>query len=775
MHNPLTSLLRTIIDHYNREELKTLCFELSVDYDELGDEHKSGKVRELILYLGRRRELERLLDALRQGRPEAFGAAGLDEVTVEALYDALPSWDAGDVPVPPAPSTPAWETVLECYRERVKALYSTVRVLGKPEPVSLAGIYTDVYLLKEPAAWHYIDPSASLEHARGQRQDGLALVKQLEDQQLVILGKPGAGKTTFLKHIVLQADEGKLGDSVPIFVYLREWAGDDLLDFLAVPFGGCGLADPAAFVERLLQTGCALLLFDGLDEVKEAERHDLITKLERFGRRYLNCHILLTCRNAATPYQFERARYVEVADFTDAQIQAFAANWFGEDTAKAKQFHRQMKRDKYLRDLGRTPLLLGMLCLTFDEQGAFPEKRTGLYRQALDTLLRQWDESRNIQRGAVRGAEIYHRLSLGRKHWMFVQIAYETFVQDETLIPQERLERLITDYLVKVPGAPARIDLDASAILQAIEAQHGVLVTHAKGVYAFAHSTFQEYYAACDVVARAEAGDAQAIPQLLVHVHEGRWREVILMVVSMLSNATAFFKHLIAVLDGLIQGDEKLVAFLTWAERKAASVDVFYKPAAVRAHYIACDLARASIRAYNLARGHDSSRDLASDLAYRLASDFTSDVDLDFALDLARARDLARGFTLTLALGLTLDHDLVPPCAGDLDLDLDCALNQAATLGLTGLHAELAALVPPADDAHPRAWHVFACKLQRIMIEHRDIGHDWDFTREQGETLTHYFTASRLLLTYLDMAQVTDRDAIEARLVRPPKHSGDGG
>jgi hypothetical protein len=53
------------------------------------------------------------------------------------------------------------------------------------------------------------------------------------------------------------------------------------------------------------------------------------------------------------------------------------------------------------------------------------------------------------------------------------------------------------------------------------------------------------------------------------------------------------------------------------------------------------------------------------------------------------------------------------------------------------------------------------------MIEHRDIGHDWNFTEEQSQTLNRYLYATHLLVECLDVAYVTDREAIEDRLLRP--------
>jgi len=54
------------------------------------------------------------------------------------------------------------------------------------------------------------------------------------------------------------------------------------------------------------------------------------------------------------------------------------------------------------------------------------------------------------------------------------------------------------------------------------------------------------------------------------------------------------------------------------------------------------------------------------------------------------------------------------------------------------------------------------------MIEHRDIGHDWRFTDEQVTRLANYFYAVNLLVECLDLGHVSNRAAIENRLLLPP-------
>jgi hypothetical protein len=64
-----SELLLFINNSFNEEELKTLAFELGVDYDSLSGEGKSGKARELVGYVERRAQLPALVAAVRQARP----------------------------------------------------------------------------------------------------------------------------------------------------------------------------------------------------------------------------------------------------------------------------------------------------------------------------------------------------------------------------------------------------------------------------------------------------------------------------------------------------------------------------------------------------------------------------------------------------------------------------------------------------------------------------------------------------------------------------------
>jgi len=631
-----------------------------------------------------------------------------------------------------------WHDAAERYRTKIKKLYGTMQIMGMAKPVPLDNIFTEAYMLDKPTAFGRFDierlkqlaadPAAP--PANAERINGLRLVK--EKGNLFILGKPGAGKTTFLKYIALKAAE-QLLDKVPVFVSLKLWADSEkeLMPFIAERFDICDFPDAQPFVEELLKSGNAIVLFDGLDEVnQESGQRDKQTRaMNNFVEKYDRTQCLITCRLAASDYSFERFTYVEIADFTENQIKTFVGNWFrnqaGEkDEETCKKFLAEFERNdnEGLRDLARSPLLLTLLCLAFNETLTFPQRRVEIYQEALDALLKKWDSSRRIKRD-----DVYRKLSLGHKENMLARIAAETFEKNEYFIPQAELERYITDYVKNVPPHDTNEATDGETILKAIEAQHGLFVERAREVYSFSHLTFQEYFTAKYIVANATKGTLTNLVK--EHCADGRWREMFLLTTSLLPDASQFMKIFRLGVDELLGGDGKLRELLAWADKRSASIQA--DPWLVRPYYLYIEL-------------FYPSRTRA----------------------LARALDLALGLDLALARALDLD----------LALDLARALARARELGLNKFVKELAALSLPTDEAAAAEWQEFADKLRILMIKHRDIGHEWNLTGTQEVRLADYLNATRLLQDCLDLAFMPpeEKKAMLNSLYLPPAQAGEG-
>ena len=77
-----------------------------------------------------------------------------------------------------------------------------------------------------------------------------------------------------------------------------------------------------------LKSGKLLILFDGLDEVPTVHVHNVILKIGDFVDQYSENRFIASCRIAAYKGGFTHFTEVEMADFDDAQIQAYINNWF---------------------------------------------------------------------------------------------------------------------------------------------------------------------------------------------------------------------------------------------------------------------------------------------------------------------------------------------------------------------------------------------------------------------------------------------------------------
>lgn len=588
-----------------------------------------------------------------------------------------------------------WGRASERYRSHLQKLYGQIRVLGSSEPVDFGDIFTDVHILDRPQAYRRFDISELQKYQLDpdklkdeQRMPGLRVVQRQMGHRLYLLGKPGAGKTTFLKFLVHASLQDKL-NKLPIFVTIKDWAdsGLDLRSFIIRQFEICQLPAAWAFIEYLLENGRALLLCDGLDEVPQEAglRARITSNLHDFCRQYYQTQMVITCRVAASEYTFSEFTYLEMADFDDIQVQVYARKWFHRDIDKAEGFLKELVKpeNRGVRDLGRSPLLLSLICLTYDATLHIPQRRVELYEEALEALLKKWDSSRNIRRD-----EAYHKLSLGRKRQMFARLAAESFDRGEIFFPEQRLAHQIEAYLKGLPPADEAEDPDGAVILKAIAAQHGIFVERAQGVYGFAHLTFQEYYTAKYI---AENTRRDILDSLMQHIQDQRWREVFLLTASLLDDANDLFAAMLRASANPIVEDKTLIQIQRWIERKVARLSGF-RAGALRAIYFAHAITLARSRALDIAIRQDIIRNRdrnkaraveraitnaltsALDLARALYLDLASILDLDLELELDRALDFSRARIIDHAR--TNDFDL------PLDLDRTREIDYAQTNNL---------------------------------------------------------------------------------------------
>ena len=516
-----------------------------------------------------------------------------------------------------------WQIAARRYREKIIKQYDKIHVYGQARPSQLMHIFTDVNVLEKPVAMRRYDVEelqrwflqrerrASL-HAREQRMPGLDALEQAD--KLFILGKPGAGKTTFLKYLaVMAAGRSARLPYIPMFIDLKKYAGsgEDLLNFITRQFDICNFENAGPFIKRMLKKGKALVLFDGLDEVSAADgrRSQVIQELKDFSTKYDANKIVITCRVAATEYVFEDFAYVEMADFTPQQVERFVTNWFKDEPELGKQMLAELKesKNKGVFELAQNPLLLNLMCLIFDDRKIIPQKRSTLYEEGVDILLRDWDKTKGLQRD-----EIYknwgEEQGVEKKKQFLSIIAFEFFVKNKVYIPLSDLNSRITRYLSFVYNEQT---IDSISILKAISEQHGLLVEGPHRYYSFSHLSFQEYFTAryivsygitgihrryadyrsgfypyplenrfvnrhyyyCEYDLSSEVGEGWSV--LLKHAFADRWRETFLLVISMLDDNHTRCALVRAVADKLLSSatHHELHSLLTWGKEKRLQLE----------------------------------------------------------------------------------------------------------------------------------------------------------------------------------------------------------
>jgi predicted NACHT family NTPase len=476
---------------------------------------------------------------------------------------------------------------------------------------------------------------------------------------------------------------------------------------------------------------------------------------------------------------------VEIADFSDEQIKEFANRWFllkepasVDDEGKStvgKLFWNALEEREPVKELATNPLLLTLLCLEFENSAEFPKGRAELYERGLYLLLSKWDGQRRIQRESA-----YGKLSVKRKESLLGQLAIATFERGDYFFKQHVAEQQIGYYIQNLPEAkmdPAALLVDSQELLRDIVAQHGLLTERARGIYSFSHLTFHEYFVARSIVDSSNPAKYEwALSRLMEHVSDNRWREVFLLVVERSDDSGHVLTQMKQKIDWIWSEDKILQSFLIWVNHKSTKIKKVEQqsPSPIRLFYYNVGRNRGLSLNSNLDRALDRARSLDLDLGPDFALDLALDLSLALALALIRNRYLALAFThdLTHDLARDLAHDLARDRLLELDRVLDRALALVHDLNLNDheLQHKLQQLRDQLPDKktfafleqwrsqHGEAW---AAQLQAVMIEHRNIGHDWNFTEAQQELLDKYYVANQLLADCLKSECYADRKLLQ--------------
>jgi hypothetical protein len=410
--------------------------------------------------------------------------------------------------------------------------------------------------------------------------------------RLAILGLPGGGKSTLLKRLAtayafperrkLIHDELPEREWLPLFIRCRQLGSlvrSPIMDILGDLRKRAEIPDElegsfGELVVSSLQSGNALLLIDGLDEIADdGSRVAFVQQLRTFLAVYPAAGAVISCREAGfrvvAASLSGHCREYKLADLDDQDIRSLTVGWHKEVVgqrpsvaADAEKLADAIIASDRVKRLAQNPLLLTTLLLVKRWVGQLPTKRSVLYGKAVEVLLMTWN---------VEG----HEPMDPEEALPQLEFAAFAMMRDGTkqitgrklkgllIAARKQMPEILEYTKVSVQDFIDRVELRSSLLMQSgLEVEDGTLTA----VYEFRHLTFQEYLAARAIVNGhyPERSDADSLVAVLgPHLDDEGWKEVTLLSAVLAGrNAQPLLEHLIREIASGTAARERLAMLL---------------------------------------------------------------------------------------------------------------------------------------------------------------------------------------------------------------------
>jgi len=361
--------------------------------------------------------------------------------------------------------------------------------------------------------------------------------------RVVLMGSPGAGKSTFVTHLVATASDPQATDTPigTVVLRCRDYRSKGWEQSIPAFIAQQVTAETTyRFREdelvQVLLLGRAVCVFDGLDEVTNLhQRTDMVKRIHSFINRFPAVSVLVTTREVGydhTPLSRGVFTHVRLDEFSPDEVEEYAERWF-RLVKKPELVSRFLMESESVSDLRRNPLLLSLLCVLYRDSGAIPADRRGIYSKCAELLFRTWDAHRQIsQAGAM--PKYADRLMQEVARWFYNtpstqggleenQIAGVLAQYMETALgfSREEAERSARDFMSFCAGRAWLL---------------GPVGTNNFGqrLFRFTHRTFYEFFAAESLARQSETADdicghieqawsrdaTSVVPELLVQAYD---------------------------------------------------------------------------------------------------------------------------------------------------------------------------------------------------------------------------------------------------------------
>jgi len=535
--------------------------------------------------------------------------------TPETPVVTLPTTSESKEPICPTASNDALRA---CYLESLIADCCRARLIGldpsASDPTRGGMTLESLYIaldtktqVEEEQEGKKRDRNALSPERKSRPLSTLEALAQAPNRRIVLLGLPGAGKSTFVRYLALRMAQALTDRSRDLAEDLPGWTRQPLLP-LIVSLGRLAESIPpgtergnAEWVERFVRAtldadehlkgyGDALLdelrrdggliCFDGLDEVASLDMRPVVREsVEAFAARYARngaTAFLVTCRTFSytdARWQLTAWPVYELAPFDRDRVRDFVNAWHDElqrvDPAGAENYARKREHllealrpgdRRRLNEIAPNPLILTVMAVVHTHEGELPDARALVYEKCIDLLLIRWElERSDMRKRSLLDALGIPRITLDNA---LQEIAYRAHDVEKRAGASDGQAALVTeDLLAGVLQAAFNDTHKVQTFLDYSKSANGLLMLQGvaplpdapedaspRRVYAFPHLTFEEYLAG-----RYLRRLPNRAAQVRAHLDRSdRWREPVMLLGEHLCFREGDFESVDMIIDKLV-------------------------------------------------------------------------------------------------------------------------------------------------------------------------------------------------------------------------------